>query len=273
VLIEARLADWIKAGLTLYKAQPRMVESIFYDGGQCGWPTFTGPNTVVDTEKFWLPDEYLGGRFRWGGQAFGIVGNTAQGLTLDGDAEHAPPDGLPYQIVPPAVGGLVDLLQGEKFAVSTTFAQVPTQMPAFTIRLEKDEQGDTYLGDSIQRYAVDGVEFDVRSQGITGAYLVSIWTVNREATLWLYAWLMHWALNSLPMFNSWGLYDVAFSGSDLDPALQYLAERTSTRHLLLTATRIERAVTLHEVEWVHDVCIKVLSHYQTFDIAVAPRMP
>jgi hypothetical protein len=272
VLIEARLADWIKAGLALYKAQPRMVESIFYDASQCGWPTFAGPDTVVDVEKLWLAGEYAGGMFRWGGQAFGIVDNTAQHLTLDGDAERVEPDGLPYQIVPPAVGGLVDLLQGEKFAVSTTFAQVPTQMPAFTIRLEKDEQGDTYLGDSVQRYAVDGIEFDVRTQGMTGAYLVSIWSVNREATLWLYAWLMHWALNSIPMFNSWGLYDIALSGSDLDPALQYLAERTFTRHLLLTATRLERAVTLREVEWVHDVCVKVLAHYATFDVTVAPSM-
>lgn len=278
MLIEARLVDWIKAGLTLYKTQPRMVESIFYDSSQCGWPTFPGPSAVIDTEKFWLPGEYAGGLFRWGGEAFGIVGNTVQGLTLDGDAQSLDPDGLPYQIVPPAASALTDLLQGEKFTVLTAFAQVPTQMPAFTIRLEKDEQGDTYLGDAVEHTAVDGVAFDVRAQGMTGAYLISIWTVNREATLWLYAWLLHWALNSMPMFNSWGLYDVGFSGSDLDPALQYLAERTYTRHLLLTASRIERAVTLQtsgsghgEVEWVHDICLKVLTHYQTFDVRVAPR--
>jgi hypothetical protein len=273
VVIEDKLAKWLTAGLALYKAHPLMIESIFYDASQTGAPLFAGPGEVVDLEKLWLPDEYAGGVFRWAGEEFPIVSNTAQQLSVVGDPSGLMPvDPFAYQIVPPAVPGLTALLATEKFAVSTTFAQVPTQMPALTIRLEKDEQSDTYLGESLEQYVVDGVEFDIRSQGVTGAYLVSIWTVNREATLWLYAWLMHYALNSLPQFTTWGLYNIALSGSDLDPSLQYLAERVSTRHLLITATRIERAVSTREPEWVSGLCIKVLTHYQTFHFAVAPRM-
>jgi hypothetical protein len=269
VLVESRLAAWLTAGLALYKAQPLMVESVFFDASQTGSPHFAGPGTVVDPEKLWLPDEYAGGVFRWAGAAFPIVANTATQLTVEGDPSVLTPvEPWCYQIVPPAVAGLTELLSTEKFAVSTTFAQVPTSMPALTIRLEKDMQADTYIGESLQSYAVDGVEFDIRSQGITGAYLISIWTVNREATLWLYAWLMHYMLNSLPQFTTWGLYDISLSGSDLDPALQYLAERTYTRHLLFTATRIERAVSTRDVAWVSDLCVKVLAHYQTFNLLV-----
>jgi hypothetical protein len=273
VLVEAKLADWLRAGLALYKAHPLMIESIFYDSSQSGSPIFAGPGAVVDLEKLWLPDEYAGGVFRWAGAAFPIVANTAQQLTVDGDPSALlPEEPFSYQIVPPAVAGLTELLTTEKFAVLTTFAQVPTSMPALTIRLEKDAQADTYLGESLEQYAVDGVEFDIRSQSITGAYLISIWTVNREATLWLYAWLMHYALNSMPQFTTWGLYDMSLSGSDLDPSLQYLAERVYTRHLLLTATRIERAVSTREAEWVSGLCIKVLAHYQTFHLRVAQRV-
>ena len=262
MLIEPRLQRWIEAGLALYKAQPLMIEPVFYDASQSGWPQFAGPQTVHDPEKFWLPDEYAGGRFRWAGQDFSIVGNTSQTLTVAGDPGSLDNvENLPYQIIPPAVAGLTELLQTKTFTVLTEFAQVPTQMPCFTLRLEKDEQAHTYLGESLEHYAVDGVEFDVRSQAVTGSYLVSIWTVNREATLWLYAWLVNYLQNSIPMFNTWGLYDIGLVGSDLDPTLQYLAERTYARHLLLTATRMERAVTTRNVEWVSSFCVKVLAHY------------
>jgi hypothetical protein len=262
VLIEPRLQQWIMAGLALYKAEPLMIEPIFYDSSQSGWPVFAGPGTISDPEKLWLPGEYVGGRFRWAGQDFPILHNTTQALTVEGDpASLDNVEQLPYQLLPPAVAGLTEFLQTKPFTVLTSFAQVPTQMPCFTIRLEKDAQAETYLGESLESYAVDGVEFDVRSQAVMGSYLISIWTENREATLWLYAWLVNYLQNSLPMFTTWGLYDVGLSGSDLDPTLQYLAERVYTRHLLLTMTRMERAVSTRNVEWVSSFCVKVLAHY------------
>jgi hypothetical protein len=262
VLVEEKLCKWLTAGLALYKAHPLMIESIFYEGSQCGHPSALSDGMLVDLEKIWIPDEYAGGTLRWGASTFPILSNTTDTLTLTGDPSLVEPlDPFFYQIVPPAVAILTHFLTTETFTVLSSFAQVPTQMPCFTMRLERDAQSDTYLGENLERYAVDGVEFDLRSQGITGSYLLSIWTVNREATLYLYAWLMHYCLNSLPAFATWGLFDVALSGSDLDPALQYLAERAYTRHLLLTATRIERAVTTREVEWVSSFCIRVLAHY------------
>jgi hypothetical protein len=272
VLIEPKLAAWLTAGLALYRANPLMIESIFFDSSQTGWPTFGAPGMVTDLEKLWIPNEYAGGVFRWAGEDFPLVSHTGQVLAVTGDPSLLEnTEQLPYQIVPPAVQGLTELLNTEKFAVLTTFAQVPTQMPAITIRLEKDEQSDTYLGEALEHYGVDGVEFDVRTQGMTGAYLLSIWSTNREATLWLYAWLLHYCLNSVPQMNTWGLYDIAFAGSDLDPTLQYLAERVYTRHLLLTATRTERAVSTREVEWVSGLCVKVCAHYATLQTTVASQ--
>lgn len=269
MLIEPRIARWIEAGLALYKAQPLMIEPVFYDASQSGWPQFGASGVVMDTEKLWLPDEYAGGRFRWAGEDFPIVTNTTQTLTVEGDpASLENVEQLPYQLIPPAVTSLQAFLQTEKFTVLTAFAQVPTTMPAFTIRLEKDEQADMYVGENLEHYAVDGVEFDVRTQGITGHYLVSIWTVNREATLYLYAWLVNYLGNSIPMFNTWGLYDIHLSGSDLDPQLQYLAERVYARHLLLTATRMERAVTTRNVEWVSSFCVKVCAQYARIAMTV-----
>jgi len=273
MLIEEKLCKWLAAGLALYKAHPLMIESIFFDQSQTGSPVFAGPGIVVDLEKLWLPDEYLGGRFRWAGQEFPILSNTAQQLTVDGHPELLEPqEPFCYQIIPPSVAGLAQLLETEKFTFSSAFHQVPTTMPAITVRLEKDEQSDTYLGENVEHYAEDGIEFDMRSQGITGSYLLSFWAINREAVLWLYAWAMHYALNSMPAFNSWGLYDVALSGSDLDPTLQYLAERVYTRHLLFSCTRIERAVSTREVEWVSAFCVKVCAQYAQFHTQIVPAM-
>jgi hypothetical protein len=274
MVIEDKLCKWLTAGLALYKVNPLMVETVFYDASQCGWPTFTGPQTVVDPEKLWLPDEYAGGTFRWAGQEFPIVSNTAQQLSVEGDPSAAQPiDMVPYQIVPPAAKGLIQFLQTQKIYVSTIFNQVPTSMPMLTIRLEKDAQSDTYIGENLEQYAIDGVEFDIRSQALTGSYVISVWTENREATLWLYSWAMHYALNSLPQFTTWGLYDVSLGGSDLDPALQYLAERTYTRHLLFTASRIERAVSTREpIEYVTDLCVKVCAQYAQLHATVFPAM-
>jgi hypothetical protein len=273
VLIEPKLCAWISAGLALYRANPLMLETVFYDGAVSGTPTLMGPGTLTDSEKLWIPDEYTGGMVRWGDQAFSILSNTADTLTVVGDPSMAAPqEPYAYQIVPPAVAGLTELLNTEKFSVLTSFSQVPAQMPAFTVRLERDTQTDTYLGENLERYAVDGLEFDVRSQALQGSYLISIWATNREAVLWLYAWLQNYALQSMSQFTTWGLYDIAFSGSDLDPALQYLAERTYTRHLLFTATRLERAVTTRNVEWVSDVCVRVCAAYAQLAATVPEPM-
>jgi hypothetical protein len=262
VLVEEKLCKWLTAGLARYAANPLMVESVFFDMSQIGFPSFTGPGVFADQEKSWVPNEYEGGTLRWAGEAFAILGNTADELVIAGDASALENvDALPYQIVPPAVHGLLEFLKTEKFSVLSSFAQVPTQMPAITIRLERDAQADTYLGENLEHYGVDGTEFDIRSQALTGSYLLSIWSQNREATLWMYALLMTMALESMATFATWGLYDITLSGSDLDPALQYLAERTYTRHLLFTATRVERAISTRDVEWVSDFCVKVFAQY------------
>lgn len=269
VIVEQKIQKFIEAQLASYRANPLMTEQVFFDQSQTGWPSLTGVNVFGDQEKAWLLDEFAGGILRWAGAAFPILSNTAQQLVVTGDTSAVDNiDGLPYQLVPPSVAGLTELLQNEKFAISTSFAQVPTVMPCITIRLEKEEQADTYIGESLEHYVVDGVEFDCRSHAIQGHYLLSIWAVNREAVLWIYAWLHNAILKSIGQMNTWGLYDIGLSGSDLDPQLQYLAERVYARHLLLTATRMERAVALRPVEWVERVCVKVCAQYAQFHLTV-----
>lgn len=268
---EIKFTAWLTAGFAEYQSNPLLVESVFWDQGQMGQPTNLAPTLLFDSEKFWTVNEYSGGILRWAGGQFPIVSNTAQQLTLEGDPSVLPPTDNPYyQIVPKEAQGLTQLLQTQKMSVSSAFNQVPTEMPALTIRLEKDAQADTYVGESRQQYVVDGVEVDINTTAVTGSYLFSVWAINREAALWLYAWLLHYIGRSIQQFNSWGLYDIAVSGSDLDPALQYLAERTYNRHLLLTATRTERAVnTRQPVVWIESWCLKLLTNYQTWSDTIA----
>jgi hypothetical protein len=269
VVIEDKLARWIVAGLDLYKNSPLLTESVFYDASQVGQPTGVGDGFLIDQEKLWLPNEYAGGFLRWGSATYPIIANTDNTLSLEGDPSGQPPPMINcYQILPSSVAGLTELLNTEKFTVSTAFAQIPTQMPCFTLRLEKDMQEDTYIGESLKTYTRNGTAFDITTTHVSGSYVISIWTQNRDATLWLYAWLMTYSLRSMKQFASWELYDVSLSGSDLDPALQYLAERTYTRHLLLSATRPVRAVTTREVETLTGLEWEICVNYQTFDLTV-----
>jgi hypothetical protein len=278
MLIEPRIAAWIKAGIALYVAHPLMIEQVFYDGSLSGEPTFLADGLLEDDTKLWLPGEFAptetgSGFVRWGADSFPIVTNTETQLTVVGDPNLTTPiDPFAYQIVPPAVAGLTTLLQSQPLVVLTEFAQVPAKMPSITVRLERDAQGETWMGEELRHYSLNGTQVDLRQQAMVGHYLLSLWAINRESTLWLYAWLQNWCLNSMPRFSSWGLYDVAFSGSDLDPALQYMPERTYARHLLLTATRLERAALVQELAWVSSLCIKIQAEYARIDTTILPAL-
>lgn len=273
MLIDDRLCKWITAGLALYKAHPVLCEAVFYDMSQSGFPTTLAPGLFIDTEKRWIPEEFVGGQVRYGSSLFAILHNTDQSLDVVGDPSlQTDPEGIGYEILPPAVAGLQQFLATETFSVLTSFAQIPTQLPAFSVRLERDAQADTWVGESVEHYVVDGAEVDVNNHEMRGAYLVSIWTTNREATLWLYAWLAHEALRSMQAFTTWGLHDVQLSGSDLDPALQFLPERVYARHLLFTASRVDRAINTREVEYVTGLRLKVFAHYAHLVTTIVPVM-
>lgn len=264
MLIEAKLAAWLTAGIELYKASPLLLESVFYDSAQGGSPSLLDAGMCADVEKRWIPHEYTGGLLRMGATTFPILDNDATTLTITGDPSLLPLDAqAAYQIVPPEVQALRTLLQTETFQVSTAFAQVPTSLPAITIRLERDAQSDVYVGESLEVTGADGVEFSTTTMYLTGSYLLSLWAVNRDAVLWLYAWLVNYCLRSSLQFTTWGLSDLTFQGSDLDPALALLPERTSTRHLLLSFSRPERAITTRQVEWISSYDLDLFTHYAT----------
>jgi hypothetical protein len=262
MLVEAKLEHHIKAGLALYRAHPVLTHSVFYDASQVGHPTGLIPGAVQDTEKLWIPDEYVGGTLLYGAATFPILGNTADQLTVDGDPSLVEdPDGLGYTILPAAAHKLQDLLEAHTCTVTTAYPQVPIQSPIFSIRLERDTQGPTYIGESVERWGVEGTEFDATRMTMQGHYLISIWSDNRLTCLWLYAWLLHYCLLSQAAFATWGLSDVSFGGSDLDPATPLLPEHVYVRHFLFTATRDERAVSAREVEYITGLRLTIFAHY------------
>lgn len=270
MLVELRLLQWLDAGIVLYRENPLLVEHVFHDASQLGFPASRGPASLVDLTKRWLPNEYAGGQVRYGGTLFPIVSNTATALTVEGNpALVEDTENLGYQVIPPAAAQLTQLLQSQTLTVVTSFPQIPTQMPAISIRLERDAPAETYIGESLESYVlVPGVEVDANRATMSGSYLFSLWAVNRLEVLWLYAWLHNYVLRSMQMFSSWGLSDVTLSGSDLDPALQFLPERTYTRHLLLTATRDERAISVQDVEWIDRLWVQVCAQYAPFHLMI-----
>jgi hypothetical protein len=257
---------------------------VFHDASHVGVYSDAGPGFLEDTTQRWLVDEFAPlpsstgpphtGFVRYSDVVFPIVSNTANRLVLTGDPSLLDdPDGLGYFIVPPVVQALTQLLSQATFSTQTAFAQVPTSMPCFSIRLERDTQAEVYLGESVEQYVLNGVEADVNRTTMTGGYLISIWAVNRVETLWLYAWLSNYFLQSMQTFATWGLSDVSLAGSDLDPALQYLPERTYVRHLLFTATRDERAINAQDVEYVTSYGLQVIAHYARLLATIPQPLP
>ena len=91
--------------------------------------------------------------------------------------------------------------------------------------------------------------------------------------LWLYAWLLHYGLLSMPQFATWGLSDVSLGGSDLDPYTPYLPEHVYVRHLQMTATRDERAVSQRAVEYITGLRVKVMADYARLDAVLPEPLP
>jgi hypothetical protein len=277
VLLENKLENWIKAGLALYKTQPLLTELVFTDESHQGFPAALGPGFLSDITQRWLPNEFApvpraeGGFFtgflRWADTVFPILSNVTSILTLTGNPSLGEDvDGIGYQIVPPSALALNELLATREFVVASAFPQIPVKSPTFVMRLQSDQHGQAYIDEMVDNYvpALTGIEHSINRQDIVTTYAISIVTANRLETLWLYAWLMNYAIHSIQQFASWGLYDVAFSGSDLGQDEQYLPEHVAVRHFLLTCTRPERALTLATLELVTDLDVDVDAQYARF---------
>jgi hypothetical protein len=132
---------------------------------------------------------------------------------------------------------------------------VPIDVPTITIRLHTDTQGDSYwMEEQEPPYVLDatGAEYRFNRSNMTGTYLISIYTTNRDACLWYYAWLHTYLLASMQQFDAWGLTGVALGGSDVDPSGIIAPEHDAQRHLLFTASRPERALNLKQLEEITD---------------------
>ena len=130
------------------------------------------------------------------------------------------------------------------------------------------------MGDQAEHLLLlDGTEQFYTRRNIEGQYLISIWTTNRDACLWLYAWLLHYFLISQDQLGRWGLSDTSMTGSDLDPLIQFLPNQTYARHFLLVATRHERALRQATPEALTGMGITVDMQYQTFTVRVGQPLP
>jgi hypothetical protein len=290
MIVELKLQRWIWLGLHRHAADPTLVRTVFYDDSQDGLPSDLGDGFLEDTAQRWLPSEYapipLGGdavargAVLYGGLAYPIVDNTEDRLLVEGDLTLAvDTDDLGYAIIPPEVPALSAYLRAHidgpgKFLVETAFARIPSRMPAFTIRLERDAQTDAYFGDRAEhRLLLDGTEEFVTRRDIQGQHLVSIWTQNRDACLWLYTWLVHWFLGEQDRLARWGLIETSLTGSDIDPLIQFLPSDVFVRHALLVATRQERALVTKTPPPLTGMGIDLTLLYQTINVAWPLPLP
>lgn len=233
-----------------------------------GLPTDQGDGFLEDGTKLWLPGEFDGGVLEYGGIEYPILTTEPDRLLVTGDLTDATDvDGLGYAIAPPDVARFGTYLQkhvsANTFTVESSFAIVPTRLPALTIRLERDAQTDAYVGDlSFHPLLQDGTEQFYTRRDIEANYLISIWTGNRDECLWLYAWLLNWFLISQDLLSRWGFYNLAMTGSDIDPLLQFLPTQTFARHFLFSGVRQERALNLKTPELITGLDIDLTLLYQ-----------
>lgn len=241
---------------------------MFLDDSQLGTPTDLADGLLGDISKHWLPDVFAGGFVRWGGSQFAIVSNTATMLTVTGDPSLlTDDDNFGYRIVSPAVIRLIDYFaQHDIPVVQTSYAQIPTEVPCFTIALHEDNQGQAYWNESMESKVAEGLEYQENFTHITGQYMVSIWTTNRVETLWLAAWLTNLYVGGQQQLSSWGFADVNMVATDLHPALQFLPERMSVRSFMLTALRPERAVNLLTLEAIDHFHVTAYPAYATIRV-------
>jgi hypothetical protein len=262
VLLDLLLIDWLKAGITDYLADPLLLEQVFRDDAQLGIPTDLADGLVTDEAKRWVPGHFTGGLYRWGETDFPILSNTQTQLTVTGDPSLlTDPELRGYQIIPPVVAELAKTL-AKPMELATAYTRIPTKMPAITLRLERDMQGDTYWNEDLRIDIIAGVEQLRNRMDMVGTYVFSLWSTNPLECVYLYAWLLNMVVRAQQQFASWGLSQVSVAGSDVDALREFLPEQTYVRHLALTAQRPERATNLVTLEAITGLQIYPTLEYQ-----------
>jgi hypothetical protein len=268
MLLDGKIIRWLRYGLDLYTANNLLTELVFTDGSDTGHPEGLDDGLLIDTTQRWLPGEKAGGFVRYGGDVFPITGNDWTTLQLVGDPSLVEdPQDLGYRLVS------VDAMELDRFfhtypvkVLETTSTVEPVELPSITVRLQSDTQQQAYIGEIDEQYVLQttGAQYAFNRTDLTGTYLLSVWTVNRLATLRLYSWLQNWCTASAQLFGYWGIDRGEQGGSDLDPALLLLPEKASVRHLVLSLTRPERALNLVQLERVTSLDLIIDARYATF---------
>lgn len=256
---ESKIAAWLKAGISLYASNPRLVEQCFYDEQLSGEPSAIGADLLEDDTKRWLPNELAEGFVRYAGVTFPVVTNTKTQLSIVGTPSTVDPLGL-YELVHPDVVKLTALLtqlQGELLTrpllVELSYARVPATMPTFTVHLQHDQQEQPYIGESLMTTAANGIASEWVYTDLAWTYAIRIWTQNPLETIWLYHWLSNYIQQSQHTFAAWGWHDVKMTGSDVELDTQFLPEQVYMRAVMLSGTRTDRALTEYAITQITDI--------------------
>ena len=263
MLIETKIEAWIRASLLDYTASPVLRSRIFTDVSHQGFPEFLAPGILTDTSKRWLTQEHAGSQLWYADSLLPIVANTRDTLSLIGDPsvlDDTEQNG--YQIIPAVTEKLATLLQTHTIGVQTSYAQVPTDLPAYTVHCEQDTQEDPFVGESLRTTVIGGAEADINTTEIGGTYIIMAWGRSYIECSWLYALLQNMYVRSQQTFASWGLSEVSAVGSHrLPPPLEFIPELPHVRTLALTGKRLEEAISTQDVEYVTGLCVQVFAHY------------
>lgn len=275
MLLEMKLEQWLKTSLADYTASPVLRSRIFTDASHQGFPDFLAPGLLTDGAKRWMPHEHIGAQLFYGDALFPILANTRTELTLAGDPSvRTDPENNGYQIIPAVTEQLAQLLTTQEIRVQTSYAQVPTHLPTFTVHTEQDTQETAFLGESLRATILNGIEADITTTEIGGTYVILAWGRSYVECAWLYALLLNMYVRSQLEFASWGLSEVKAVGSHrLPPPLEFIPELPHVRSFALTATRFEEAISTKDVQYITSLYIQVLAHYARLEETISQPLP
>jgi hypothetical protein len=275
MIVEAKIEAWLRAALVDYSASPVLRSRIFTDLSHQGFPEALAPSLLMDSTKRWLTDEHVGAQLFYADTLFPIVANTRHTLALTGDPsllEDSEKNG--YQIIPAVTEKLAQLLQTQKIGVQTSYAQVPTDLPAYTVHCEQDTQEQAFLGESLRQTILSGAEADINTTEMGGTYVILSWGRSYIEATWLYALLVNMYVRAQQDFASWGLSEVKAVGSHrLPPPLEFVPELPHVKSFALTANRMEEAISTQDVEWINSLCIEVFAHYAQLHDTLPQPLP
>jgi hypothetical protein len=112
--------------------------------------------------------------------------------------------------------------------------------PSVAIVLGQEQETDKFIGDHAGILDEENEEHngaDIKGSIWDYVYHIFIYTEHPDITAYYYEIMKAILILNLPVFYKYGLFDVAFSGQDLAPDVQYLPEHLFVRQLQMSCRR------------------------------------